>query len=116
MEYYALNVYNTARLLYQQLERSTQKVPREDRISSVVEVKRWIEQVMEYIAFANEAFETKENRLQFIRNAINVMHRIEIRVRIYFDLGHIKEKGFDAITNLEASVVRQLRGWEKANS
>lgn len=47
MDFYALNVYNTVRLLYGQLVRSTQKVPREDRISSVVEVKRWIEQVME---------------------------------------------------------------------
>lgn len=116
MDFHALNVYNTVRLLYGQLERSTQKVPRDVRISNVAEVRRWIEQVMEYIAFANEAFETKENRLRFIRNAINVMHRIEIRVRIYFDLGFIKEKGFDAITNLEASVVRQLCGWEKANS
>ena len=108
MEYYALNVYNTARLLYQQLERSTQKVPREDRISSVVEVKRWIEQVMEYIAFANEPFESKENKVKFIRQALGTMRRI------YFDLGHVKKKGFDAIINLEASIVRQLQGWEKA--
>ena len=114
MEYYALNVYNTARLLYQQLERSTQKVPREDRISSVVEVKRWIEQVMEYIAFANEPFESKTNKVKFIRQVLGTMRRIEIRVRIYFDLGHVKKKGFDAIINLEASIVRQLQGWEKA--
>jgi len=55
MDFHALNVYNTVRLLYGQLERSTQKVPRDVRISNVAEVRRWIEQVMEYIAFANEA-------------------------------------------------------------
>ena len=114
MEFYSLKVYNTARRLYCQLDRSTQKATREVRITSIAEAKRWIESIMENIAFANEAFETKENRIRFIQQAITILHRLEIRVRIFLDLGHIKAKGFDAIINLEASVLRQLQGWERA--
>ncbi len=114
MDFHALNVYNTARRLYRQLDQSTQKVAREVRITSIAEAKRWIESIMENIAFANEAFESKENRLQLIQQAIIILQRLEIRVRIFLDLGFIKKAGFDAIIDLEASALRQLQGWEKA--
>lgn len=114
MDYYSLSVYNTCRRLYRQIEMSTQKVAREVRIVSIAEAKRWVEQIMENIAFANDAFETKERRIRFIRQAIAILQRLEIRVRIFFDLGFLREKGFAAIMNLEGSVMRQLEGWEKS--
>ena len=108
-----LPVYNKARQLFDQLERSTQKVPTNIKRGSVAMIEEMIIGVMDNIAFANMSEKDKRTRLAFIQSAIETMQKVKIRVRTLHDLHFITKKGFDAIILAEENVVRQLAGWEK---
>ena len=70
--------------------------------------------VMEHLSFADEAIADVTRRRVFIRQAIRIMKKTEIRVRILYDLHLIKKTGFSAIMLLEDDVTRQLQGWLNA--
>ena len=94
-----------------QIERSTQKIPRNVRMNQLAEAEKWVITIMENIAFANKVVNNARARYEFIATALNHLHKLEIRMRVFFDLGIIREVGFDAIIRIEADVERQLTGW-----
>lgn len=115
MEIQSLPVYNKTRQLYIQIQASTQKAPRNIRVNQLSVIENMLIDIMEHIAFANAALENPGERYRFISNAIGILHRVEIRVRILFDLNYIKKQGFNAIIKLESEVARQLNGWAQKN-
>lgn len=114
MESHLLPVYNKARLLYIQFERSTQKAPLNMKRSKIAEIECAIVELMCDISDANEQERDKRARLEYISRAIKRLHRVKVLVRVLYDLNVITKKGFGAIALAEENVARQLAGWEKS--
>ncbi len=111
METHKLKVYNRARLLSEQIVKSTGKVPRFAKYSYVDPMIVSVYGIMEYISFAND---TPEQRVQFIDTALAALNQLKIKVRVLRDLKFVTQKGYDAIIRDEENVTRQLNGWRKA--
>ena len=114
MESHQLPVYNKARLLYLQLERSTQKVPLNMKRGKIAEIEGKVFDLMCDISDANEQEKDKRARLEYISQAIKRLHKVKVMVRVLYDLNVITKKGFGAIVLAEENVARQLAGWEKS--
>ena len=110
METHKLKVYNRARLLSEQIVKSTGKVPRVAKYSYVDPMIVSVYGIMEYISFAND---TPEQRVQFIDTALAALNQLKIKVRVLRDLKFVTQKGYDAIIREEENVTRQLNGWRK---
>ncbi|MBQ6029898.1 MAG: four helix bundle protein [Oscillospiraceae bacterium] len=108
-------VYNAARQLYQQFVRSTQKCPINVKRGKIAEIERKIQSIMEDTAFADEQKENAPVRLERIAAALKTMDEVRISIRMVHDLRYITKKGFDALTNKEDNVVRQLKGWQRSS-
>ncbi|MBR4278894.1 MAG: four helix bundle protein [Clostridia bacterium] len=115
MDAHQLPVYNSARQLYIQLERSTQKVPRNFRMHQLSQLQELVFGIMENIIWANKyQEEDKSSRHEFIMRSLRNLNFFEVRVRIYYDLHIIGKEGYAAIMRLEADVERQLNGWAES--
>ena len=113
MDVNKLPVYNTVRLLFEQFERSTKKLPINIKRGAASEIEHWMIEVMEKISFANLSTENNGERLRFIQEASDVMKKIMIRVRVLHSLKMIPNTGFSAIINYEENASRQLAGWAR---
>lgn len=107
-------VYNAARELYNQIVRSTQKCPINIKRGKLAEIEQKVQAIMEDTAFADEQRENAAARLERIASALKAMNEVRISIRLIHDLGYITRKGFSAIMNREAKVIRQLKGWQRS--
>ena len=106
-----LPVYNRTRMLFLQLEASTKKLPINIKRGYLAKTEEAVISVLEHLAFADEAMADPRRRLAFIAAAQKIMRKVEIRVRIMYDLHYIKKSGLSALMLLEDDVMRQLAGW-----
>lgn len=107
-------VYNVARRLCEQLKRSTQKVPVNDKRGTIADVERNIVNLMRISVKANRCVNNAEARANFIRSAQDIILDIELDVRIMFDLGIIKPKGFAQLMRIEDDISGQLYSWMRS--
>ena len=110
MESSKLKVYNRARILAEQINLSTQKVPRATKYRYIDPIVVMVYGIMEYISFAND---NAEQRVAFIDAALSNLAMLKVRVRIVYDMKYMKRKGYDAVIREEENVTRQLIGWRK---
>ena len=106
-----LPVYNRTRMLFLQLEASTKKLPINIKRGYLAKTEEAVISVLEHLAFADEAMADPRRRLAFISAAQKIMRKVEIRVRIMYDLHYIKKSGLSALMLIEDDVMRQLAGW-----
>ena len=106
-----LPVYNRTRMLFLQLEASTKKLPINIKRGYLAKTEEAVISVLEHLAFADEAMADPRRRLAFIAAAQKIMRKVEIRVRIMYDLHYIKKSGLSALMLIEDDVMRQLAGW-----
>ena len=111
MDHYKLPVYNAARELVVQLTMSTQKVPRDIRITFVRDMQLKGMEIMKNIAFAN--YRVKK-RAEYLTTALEELEDIQISTRVLLDLKFIHEKGFAAIIRKEAETYTQLDAWRNS--
>ena len=109
-----LPVYNRTRLLVDQFLLSTKKAPINTKRGLIARTEDALISVMEHIAFADEMLAHPETRAAYLKAAIRIMRKVEIRVRILYDLHFIKKSGFAALMLLEDDIMRQLQGWYNA--
>ena len=92
-----------------QISRSTQKVPRTVKYTTVSEMISSAVDIMVNISEANEEnFGTRE---EFLKSALKRLSRIRIQVRCLYDLRYIAKKGLDSISSCEGNLESQLKGW-----
>ena len=101
--------YRKAKDLVEQIDSSTQKVPRTVKYTIVPEMMSAAVEIMVNIANANE--ENFGKRPEFLAEALKSLSRIRIQVRCLYDLHYIAKKGLDAITSRESQLESQLKGW-----
>ena len=106
-----LPVYNRTRMLFLQLEASTKKLPINIKRGYLAKTEEAVISVLEHLAFADEAMADPRRRLAFIAAAQKIMRKVEIRVRIMYDLHYIKKSGLSALMLIEDDVMRHLAGW-----
>lgn len=111
MDHYKLPVYNSARELVLQLTKSTQKVPRDIRITFVRDMQLKGMAIMRNIAFANYRI---KRRAEYLSSALEDLEGFQIDTRTLLDLGFIHEKGFAAIIRKEAETYTQLEAWRNS--
>ena len=109
-----LPVYNKTRMLFLQLEESTRKLPINIKRGYLAKTEESIISVLEHLAFADDAVDDPNRRLAFIKAAQKIMRKVQVRVRIMYDLHYIKKSGLSAIMMLEDDVMRQLAGWRNS--
>ena len=109
-----LPVYNKTRRLFEQFELSTRKVPINIKRGIIAKTEEALISVLEHLSFADEALADLKRRRAFILASMKVMRKVEIRVRILYDLHLIQKSGYSAISLLEDDVMRQLQGWLNA--
>lgn len=109
MDHYKLPVYNAARELVVQLTSSTQKVPRDIRITFVRDMQLKGMAIMKNIAFANYRI---KRRAEYLTTALEDLEDVQISARVLLDLGFIHEKGFAAIIKKETETYTQLDAWK----
>jgi len=90
---------------------STKKAPINMKRGYIARTEDAIVSVLEHLAFADQMLAFPESRLSFLKAAIRTMRKVEVRVRILYDLHFIKKSGFSALMMLEDDVMRQLQGW-----
>lgn len=115
MEIAQLPVYNKTRRLVNQVLSSSHKATKNLKIALVDKIEANLISVLENIAFANKSVDNTEKRIDFIDAAIKIMEKVEVRVRILYDLGGIKKSGLTSIIFLEDDVMRQLIGWKNSS-
>ena len=106
-----LPVYNKTRQLFDQFEMSTRKAPVNIKRGIIARVEESLVSVLEHLAFADRMMADPRARLAYIKAAMRIMQKTEVRVRILYDLHFIKKSGLSAIMLLEDDVMRQLQGW-----
>ncbi len=109
-------VYNVARQLRFQLNRSTQKAPVNDKRSIIAETEGMITELMKICIKANRCSANPMQRAEFLRAASDIVLDIELNVRIMLDLDIIKKKGFAQMVRIEDNVRGQLFGWLRATT
>jgi hypothetical protein len=126
-QFYELPVYDRARRLLVQFLLSTKKTKREFKYGVCAAICNSLVDLMSYICFAYQLKEgeTKEivskindniikehkTNIDFIKEAIDILNETKIKVRILLDIHELTQNGFEAISNLEADVSRQLENW-----
>ncbi len=109
-------VYNVARQLRLQLQRSTQKAPVNDKRGIVFDTEIAVNNLMKATMRANRCADNAEGRLAFIQESSGLIEDIELNVRIMFDLHIIKDKGFAQLVRIEDDVRAQLYGWRRTTA
>ena len=107
-------MYNAARQLYLQLVQSTQKCPINIKRGKLAQIELKIQAVMEDTAFANAQIDNPQARLKWLSAALEKMEEVCVSIRVIHDLHYITPKGFNAITNKEDHVLKQLKAWQRS--
>ena len=106
--FYNLPVYNATRILYKEIKDHTNKTSRDERIAFVIPIMRKINDMM-----VNFAYMDDNNIISMIDKNIKTLINIQINIRNWFELKVITKKGFAAISNKSAQVMKQLINWKK---
>ena len=109
-------VYNKTRLLLLQFRASTQKSQRSMKYGIVADIERMMMNVMAKIAFANDELQNSRERIELLWTAQRIMHKVCVYTRIVKEVGGMKENGYDAVSDLEDDVLRQLELWRKSEN
>ena len=109
--FFELPVYKKAIELATALTMSTQKTPRDIRFTRVSSLKNKALDIAKTIAFANGELDNHTRREKYIRECLEVLHEMEIDVRVLKDAHLIPESGFNAITAVEGRLGSQLHSW-----
>lgn len=107
-------VYNVARRLRIQLNRSTQKAPVNDKRGIIAQTERAITEIMKACLKANRCPDTPELRAAFLEKASELLIEVELNVRVMLDLNIMKPPGFDQMTRIADDIRAQLYGWLKS--
>lgn len=110
-EYFALPVYKKAVDLIKQLTNSTQKTPNFIKIGILKDTQTDIINIIYYI---QQAANSKDKQ-EFIKQAYTLSKKVQINIRIFYDLGFMSKGGFAATSSLSEDLVRQLYGWLNKN-
>lgn len=110
-EFYALPVYKAAIELERQFCASTQKTKRQLKYGKVDKIYK---EIIDFIVKVAFACDYDGDRVEMIDEALAMMRRIKIQVRIILDLGGMTKNGFAAVVKAEEDVSRQLNGWKNS--
>ena len=110
-EFYALPVYKAAIELERQFCASTQKTKRQLKYGKVDKI---YQEIIDFIVKVAFACDYDGDRVKMIDEALAMMRRIKIQVRIILDLGGMTKNGFAAVVKAEEDVSRQLSGWKNS--
>lgn len=110
-EFYALPVYKAAIELERQFCASTQKTKRQLKYGKVDKI---YQEIIDFIVKVAFACDYDGDRVKMIDEALAMMRRIKIQVRIILDLGGMTKNGFAAVVKAEEDVSRQLNGWKNS--
>ena len=110
-EFYALPVYKAAIELERQFCASTQKTKRQLKYGKVDKI---YQEIIDFIIKVAFACDYDGDRVKMIDEALAMMRRIKIQVRIILDLGGMTKNGFAAVVKAEEDVSRQLSGWKNS--
>lgn len=110
-EFYALPVYKAAIELERQFCASTQKTKRQLKYGKVDKI---YQEIIDFIVKVTFACDYDGDRVKMIDEALAMMRRIKIQVRIILDLGGMTKNGFAAVVKAEEDVSRQLSGWKNS--
>ena len=108
-EFHALPVYKAAIELERQFCASTQKTKRQLKYGKVDKI---YQEIIDFIVKVAFACDYDGDRVKMIDEALAMMRRIKIQVRIILDLGGMTKNGFAAVVKAEEDVSRQLSGWK----
>lgn len=109
-----LKVYSSAMALDSQFRASTQKVPKMYKLTDCAKISDGIESLLYDITMAQEMKDHLDRRVKCLNEAIDVLRRIEMRVRMLWNNGYITGMGFSAIMVKEDETMRQLIGWRNS--
>jgi len=112
--FFELPVYKRAIDLAAALTRSTKKTDKDIRFTRVTAMKNQAMDIAKKIAFANDELEDLEEREKYINECLDMLHEMEIDVRVLKDANYITKNGFGAITAAEGKLGRQLNGWSNS--
>lgn len=110
MNYYKLPIYNALRIFYKGIKIHTNKTSKDEREAFVIPVMQKIDEMMTNIAYLNESNE----KITYIDENIDIIRKIQIKIRNWFEMGVITKKGFGSLCDDSAKVVRQFNGWKKS--
>lgn len=110
-EFHALPVYKAAIELERQFCASTQKTKRQLKYGKVDKI---YQEIIDFIVKVAFACDYDGDRVKMIDEALAMMRRIKIQVRIILDLGGMTKNGFAAVVKAEEDVSRQLSGWKNS--
>lgn len=110
-EFHSLPVYKAAIELERQFSASTQKAKRTLRYGKIDTLHR---EIVDFIVKVSFACDFECDRVALIDEALLMMKRIKIQVRIILDLGGLTKNGFAAVVKAEEDVARQLNGWRNS--
>jgi len=109
-----LKVYSSAMALDSQFRASTQKVPKMFKLTDCARISDGIESLLYDITMAQEMKDHLDKRVKYLNEAIDVLRRVEMRVRMLWNNGNITGMGFSAIMVKEDETMRQLVGWRNS--
>lgn len=109
-----LKVYSSAMALDSQFRDSTQKVTKMFKLTDCSKVFDGFESLLYNITMAQEMKDHLGKRVEYINEGIDILRKVEMRVRMLWNNGQIKSGGFAAIMEKEDEAMRQLVGWRNS--